>query len=151
MFRNPRINFKFFLSSLLFLFTLIKVYSQNRVFHNYNVEDGLGQSQDNAICQDNDGNIWIATFGGLSRFDGTKFINFTIADGLPDNYISSLLFAKDGSLWCGSANGLCRYDGNKFVNFNFSSDPEKNIINEIAEDSEGMIWVIAKKQHLQNQ
>lgn len=37
----------------------------------YSSDDGLPQSHVNAIVQARDGYLWVGTFGGLARFDGT--------------------------------------------------------------------------------
>ena len=57
---------------------------QGQKFHfvHYGVEDGLAQSQVSGISQDSSHYLWIATLGGISRFDGTHFVNYTTAHGL---------------------------------------------------------------------
>src|SRR5689334_22641680 len=40
---------------------------------NYNYEQGLPQASVNAMVQGRDGYLWLATFGGLVRFNGTDF------------------------------------------------------------------------------
>ena len=49
----------------------------------WTVADGLADDRVEDLQEDQDGILWIATLGGLSRFDGSRFRNFTIADGLP--------------------------------------------------------------------
>ncbi|MDB5222826.1 MAG: putative signal transduction histidine kinase [Chitinophagaceae bacterium] len=128
-------------------FSCLKLASQNLLIHNYNVDEGLIQSQVNAFCQDADGYTWIGTYGGLSRFDGSAFTNFSTADGLPDNYISALTIDHEGALWCGTANGLSRYNGKKITNYFFSKDPAKNYVTGMALHPDGTIWCIAS-QHI---
>ena len=43
----------------------------------YSVRDGLICNTINAVTQDRDGFIWLATSNGFSRFDGYSFVNFT--------------------------------------------------------------------------
>ncbi len=46
--------------------------SLDRSYHHtvWTTEDGLPQNSINAIVQTRDGYLWLATFGGLVRFDG---------------------------------------------------------------------------------
>lgn len=44
-----------------------------------------------AMIEDTDGNLWIGTRTGLSKFDGTTFTNYTYENGaLLDNIIYDL-------------------------------------------------------------
>ena len=49
---------------------------------NWQTEQGLPQNSVSAIAQDRDGYIWVATAGGLARFDGVRFKVFG-ADDIP--------------------------------------------------------------------
>jgi len=48
----------------------------------YTSADGLAQDQVQRLAVDADGFVWVATAGGLSRFDGSRFANFGEAEGL---------------------------------------------------------------------
>lgn len=43
--------------------------------------DGLPQNSVNAILQTRDGYLWVGTFGGLARFDGSTFSLIDRSDG----------------------------------------------------------------------
>lgn len=72
-------------------------------------ERGLSQNTVHDLLQDRDGFVWIATQGGLHRYDGQRFRVFTqdpdAPDGLPDSYVSALAQGEDGLLWVGSNSG----------------------------------------------
>jgi len=55
-----------------------------------------------ALKEGPDGNLWIGTNKGLSRFDGETFTNFSKLNGLSGNYIFSLEFGPDHSIWTGT-------------------------------------------------
>lgn len=56
---------------------------------------------------DRQGTVWAGTWGGgLSRFDGQRWINYTTADGLPGNHVFMLHKDGSGKLWIGTNNGL---------------------------------------------
>jgi ligand-binding sensor domain-containing protein len=69
-------------------------------FVNWTTEDGLPQNSVNAILQTQDGYIWLATFGGLVRYDGVQFTIFTKGNtkGLNSNRILCLIETPDGAL-----------------------------------------------------
>src|SRR3954471_12896100 len=100
--------------SLFFIFSFV-INAQTYHFSNYGVKDGLAQSNVSGILQDSSGFYWIATEGGVSRFDGKNFINYTTEDGLADNNVSAIFIDRQNHLWLGHENGsLTRYDGKKF-------------------------------------
>lgn len=73
----------------------------------YTTEDGMPQNTPNAILQTRDGYIWIATYGGLARFDGVKFTIFTTNNfpGLSNNRLIGLAVDSSSSLWILSEDG----------------------------------------------
>ena len=48
----------------------------NHVFRNFTVQDGLPGNYILAVNEGSDGNLWIGSNNGLTRFDGTHFLNF---------------------------------------------------------------------------
>lgn len=71
--------------------------------------DGLPSETVADVIQDSAGFIWIATEGGLVRFDGYQFRTFQYdpeeAGSLPTNLVSSLLEDAQGRLWVGTNQG----------------------------------------------
>lgn len=50
--------------------------ADSRSFRNYTTSDGLPNNHIERIAQDRNGFLWIATWDGLSRFDGYEFRNY---------------------------------------------------------------------------
>ena len=76
------------------------------------VAQELSNSRVQAIEEDATGQLWIATFRGLNRYDGHAYNQYFSTDdtlGLPDNNVQSLLCDKRGRLWVATVNGVCRY------------------------------------------
>jgi ligand-binding sensor domain-containing protein len=76
----------------------------------WQTDNGLPQNTVHAIRQTRDGYLWLATDGGLVRFDG---IDFTLFDRrstpqLRSNLIGALTKTADGTLWAATADGLLR-------------------------------------------
>lgn len=71
----------------------------------YNKKDGLTNLVVQGIEEDNDGNIWISTKSGLSRFDPVTglFTNYYEEDGLADDFFKVAAHYKspDGKLYFG--------------------------------------------------
>jgi signal transduction histidine kinase len=63
------------------------------------------------MIEDKDGNLWIGTQMGLSRFDRKSFTNYTKADGLADNEGGDVAMNKDGIIWVASNKGLTALKG----------------------------------------
>lgn len=91
------------LLSLFLLFHFLSdVPAQNYlpVAHYFGVEDGLPHRQVHCILQDRQGFIWVATEGGVARFDGLRFKIFNKADnGLSTDRIHWMLEDAAGKLW----------------------------------------------------
>ena len=86
----------------------------------WTTEEGLPQNSVSAIVQTKDGYIWLATMGGLARFDGIKFKIFNTANTpeLKSNRITALYEAPNGTLWIGAEAGdIVRYENGVFKYF----------------------------------
>ncbi len=112
-------------------------------FQNYNVQQGLIQSQVSAITQDHYDNLWFCTLGGISRFDGRVFTNYSETDGLISNYANTIMADHESNIWVGTLNGISRFNGAEFKNFRFSENPSANAVRSIQQDSLHRIWALA--------
>lgn len=104
--------------------------AQQYYFNNYNVEQGLAQSQAQDIYQDGFGYIWITTFGGLSRFDGTGFRNFYRKDGL-QSLICFTITHNQHTLYLGTQSGLQIFRGDTFEACELPPDCKDQAIQEM--------------------
>ncbi|PWK80044.1 two component regulator with propeller domain [Mucilaginibacter oryzae] len=131
-----------FLCSLAFtLLGLRRAGAQKYIFAHYDIEDGLIQSQVNKLSQDVDHRLWIATFGGVCRFDGKEFTGYNRRAGLPDNYVSTIFSDKNGGTWFGTLSGLARLYNGQIVKYNPDIALHRYLIGNITQDGEGTIWV----------
>jgi diguanylate cyclase (GGDEF)-like protein len=93
----------------------------DKAFHHFvrtswSIQSGLPQISVQAITQDQQGYIWIATQAGLARFDGVRFTNYS-----PENqsamagvWVRSLLADSAGRVWIGTYKGLTVYEKGVF-------------------------------------
>ncbi len=85
--------------------------------------------------------MWIATRGGISRFDGQRFTTFGIKEGLPSNHVRCVLEAKDGKIWIGTEKGLCVFDGQQFDIYDKAQGFTNSEAWTMMQDSKGNIWI----------
>jgi ligand-binding sensor domain-containing protein/signal transduction histidine kinase len=106
-------------------------------------ENGLPQNTVHDIAQTREGYIWIATEGGLARFDGISFTVFEKQNTpqLKEGDIHALLADRQGGLWVCTTNGLLRMSGGKFISYTTQEGLPSNDIQSIHEDHEGNIWI----------
>ena len=119
-------------------------------FRHYRVEQGLASNSVRALLQDKSGFIWIATDGGLNRFDGHSFKRFRTLSGdtlRPENQLILTLFEdSQGRLWAGGEEGLFLFDP-RFEQFArvgataASGVPIDATVVAIAEDTQRRLWI----------
>ena len=109
----------------------------------WRTENGLPQNSVHSIVQTSDGYIWLATEGGLARFDGLKFAVFDSENtaGLRNNNIRALLAGPDNSLWIATADGLTRLENGRFAVFTTEQGLPSNNVLSVQRDQAGSLWV----------
>src|SRR5436190_17488974 len=130
-----------FLLLLIFISLYSASFSQKYNFINYSVEQGLAQSQPGSIIQDKYGMIWIATLGGISRFDGQLFYNYYTKDGLNSQLVYTLYAGKDNKIWLGSQDGVQSFDGRRFQSYAISDQIKSKSVIDICSDASGHIFI----------
>ncbi len=112
---------------LLSLIPFFNGFSQQYVFTNYSINNGLSQSVVNCQFQDSKGFIWIGTQNGLNRFNGETFdiysYNPSDSNSISDNWIYAINEDAEGNLWIGTKGGLNRYlrTQNKFERISYQT------------------------------
>ena len=69
------------------------------------------------IAYQNDGVMWIATWNGISRYDGKAFTNYRVKDGLVNPWVYAIAVDRDQSIWMGTEGGVNRFDGKIWQTF----------------------------------
>ncbi len=81
----------------------------NYVFERITVEPDLAQHSVNAVFQDRTGFLWVATQGGLHRYDGHRYTRFrhdpSDPTSLPDSFVAAIAEDAAGRLWVGTQGG----------------------------------------------
>ncbi|MDF1698568.1 MAG: histidine kinase [Saprospiraceae bacterium] len=105
------------------------------------------------IHQDKAGYIWLSTFNGIIRFDGSKFIHivdiFPESNQLPTNHISCVRKDNRGNIWIGTINhGMFMIDiEDKFHAFNDLTASNNSLAEYRIEDilhTDSLLFVIGR-------
>jgi len=126
---------------------------------------GLIDNQISAIAKDNDGNIWVGTPTGASKFNGEYWENHQEAEGLLFRGVTTIFAASGGFVASGSQavhevtaerseqiwfgirasstefSAVSRFDGESWVVFTTDDGIPNGDIHSIVEDSIGNIWI----------
>ena len=124
---------------------------EKAAFKVLSIRDGLPNASIAALVQDSKGFIWMATQGGLARYDGTGFKTFTNEpfdeSSLSSDQLQSLFLDADDSLWIGSYNGLGHLDTatDRITSYRHSSTRVNTLSNDliiaVARDGRGKLWI----------
>src|SRR5258708_73369 len=102
---------------------------------NYTARDGLLDGTVHALYEDHEGNIWIGTEAGVSRFAAGKFKNYTTRDGLSNRFVYSIFEDHSENLWFVVQGGLDELRKGVFTHLAIE-DPLY-----VYEDQEHVFWV----------
>ncbi|MDO5443538.1 MAG: two-component regulator propeller domain-containing protein, partial [Bacteroidia bacterium] len=147
---------KLVFSSIILLFGAASLNAQKpRLFDS---EYGLPNSKVTSVIQDTKGFIWVASEGGIARFDGVDFTSFDNHAGESGRYsIGANILYEDsrGTFWIGTPHGLQIFNQklNTFDRFDFN-DPEAtdsdlyiHYILEVPEDNGKSLILVSASQH----
>ncbi len=81
----------------------------------FGAEAGLTNPTVLAMTQDRRGYLWVATEGGVFRYDGDRFEPIPVVGGGQPGGMYSLERSADGSVWAGSSSGLYRVLGRRLA------------------------------------
>ena len=109
----------------------------------YSIRDGLPSGWIEDLVQTQDGYLWIATRGGVARFDGAKFTTFPRAGtpAIPSDFLRSLYETRDGVLYIVAEGGLARYRSGRPGTFDRVEPLTGQDVTALFEDSMGSLWV----------
>ncbi len=109
-------------------------------------DTGLPQNTVHAIVQTRDGYIWMATEGGLVRFDGQDFRTFDTTNtlNLPSASINSLAIDEQNTLWISAASGLVKLEASHFAAITTANGLPSNIVRSVySRRSDGILVATA--------
>lgn len=137
---------KAFATLILSLLLCLPAKAQQELRHMFtqiSVNDGLPQNTISSIVQDNNGMIWIATTGGLARYDSYHFDTYHPnnhkTDCLASDVISDLCRDSKGRVWIATDKGLSLYNEDKRTFSNFVYRKHAAIIDIVELDNKHLL------------
>jgi putative membrane protein len=132
----------------------------------YDASNGLAHNRIRCVLADSRGFLWFGTVGGLSRFDGSRFVNYGPEHGLPHPSVEEIIEAGPGVYWVATPGGLARLrsdsEPSRQVNsapphavnasvqgpptlaltaYSLGADPAANNVVTMTKDHVGRIWI----------
>ena len=113
----------------------------------WGIEEGLGSNWVRDVAEDKRGFLWVATHGGLSRFDGRRFVDAVRPIDTTSRYtaVSSLARTANGRLWAGlEYGGVMEIVGDALVPLPPARRlPDDAQVLDMASDGRETLWVAA--------
>jgi signal transduction histidine kinase/ligand-binding sensor domain-containing protein len=99
------------------------------------------------LAQTPDGYLWLATRGGLVRFDGVRFTNYRAGSvpGLENSTAQDLLVDPDGSLWVATlGGGISHYQQGIFRSYTTRDGLPSDDVQSLYRDTRGVMWMATR-------
>lgn len=111
----------------------------------WQTDEGLPDNDVTGVAQTSDGQLWVATLGGLMRFDGEHFEEFstTHLPNVPNKVVRAMYLDRHGQLWLVMDRGvLIRAGDSEARVFDAKDGFSFSRITSAAEDSQGGVWFV---------
>ena len=106
----------------------------------YDATNGLPTSDANFVMGSSDGYVWIGSYSGIIRYDGSNFERLDTSDGLTSG--RGLFEDSKGRIWVGTNdNGVVVLDHEERIHFTYKDGLNSSSIREFAEDNEGNVYI----------
>ena len=106
----------------------------------YDNSNGLDSSAANDVVQTRDGFVWIGTYNGLTRYDGSSFYQYPVSSGIYS--VANLYVSNKDELYVGTNDsGIAMYKEGKFQFWQLKDGLSSNTIRDITENSKGLMFI----------
>lgn len=108
----------------------------------FNTENGLDSASVNSAVQTPDGYIWLGTYTGLYRYDGSRFTLMSEEDGISS--VRSLFTDSRGGMWVGTNDSGAAYygsDGGEPIFFSKADGLPSNSVRCFCETPDGTVYI----------
>ena len=119
-------------------------------WENYGVADGLPDARVFAAHQASNGDLWIATWGGVTRVRAGllrsrgEWRQYTAANtngGLAGDRTYAVAEDRAGAMWFASQGGVARYQRDRWTNWKDTGGPAAADAVSLAVTADGIVWV----------
>src|SRR5215470_3488595 len=125
------------------LFLYANCFSQQYPFVHYTPREGLVNNRARFVFQDSKGKLYIATYGGLSVYDGSRFTNYNTNNGFTVDLVNDIVEMGDDSIWIMTNDNKihCLVKG-KMKNFT-TADNFIPLINQLLKATDGYYYAFS--------
>jgi hypothetical protein len=136
---------------------VISAAAQSNHFITYNKSSGLPDDNVTCMLTDSRGFIWVGTFNGLSRYDGTHFYNFPQGSFESNQLAGDIILDLEETeefIWVAHRFGISRINKYNFVSKNYQNQEAGSVYNlrrairDIYKDENGNLWLAGDHQLL---
>ncbi len=107
----------------------------------FNERNGLPTGEANDVLQTSDGYVWVGSYGGLIRYDGSEFRNFSTEGILPSSSVRMLFEDSVGRLWIGTNDaGVFVYENGSISQPQGQPSDSFLCVRGFAEDAGGTVY-----------
>ncbi len=128
---------------LAYLFISVNAIAQQYPFVYYTPKDGLVNSRVRSIKQDSMGRMYFITYGGLSVYDGTRFMNYRQDNGLANDLVNDIAEVGADSILVATNTHLLNTIVKGRLGVYESADKFYPLINRFLKSSDGKWYVTA--------
>ncbi len=128
----------------------VEYFSDGKIQNSYRVSDGLTQGRVSHLRFDREGNLWVATEGGLSLVKNNRILTLNSKNGLPCDTVHWSIEDDNGSLWVYTSCGLIQISKGEFdawANASEQSKEEKRTIKFKILDSADGVRILSGTSH----
>jgi ligand-binding sensor domain-containing protein len=107
----------------------------------FSTRDGLPNKFVLALREDRAANLWVGTYGGLSRLENDRFVSPPLDNKDDRDWVWSLFEDRDGDLWVGMNSSLNRFRDDRFTTYGRSEGLPSDEPDVVHQDGKGQIWI----------
>lgn len=111
----------------------------------WQTDEGLPDNRVTGVAQSPDGYLWVATHGGLMRFNGAQFEEFSLVHlpGVANRCVRKLYQDRRNRLWLVMDRGeVVRVDDHAARVFTLADGVPASRVTAVAEDEHGNVWLV---------
>jgi signal transduction histidine kinase/ligand-binding sensor domain-containing protein len=107
--------------------------------------DGLSGDIVMSLFEDREGNIWVATTGGIDRFKELPVTTISARQGLSSDVAVAVVASADGSIWIATQDGLTRWKDGKATIFRKADGLPDDSVQSLFQDDQAKIWAFTSR------
>jgi hypothetical protein len=138
------------ITTLIFIAIVHMVCAQSGIWSNYSsANSGLPSNTTNWLNKATNGDLYISTNAGLTKFDGSNWTTYSTSNSnIPANGVGRSRFDANGNIWF-LCNGLTKFDGVNFTNYNSTNSTLPAFTyNDFVIDQNGVVWLTSTNSGL---